>query len=97
MFRLNTSIYSRLYYRQVSINRGKSIISQGKSIINKSDLKHPILVENNIQIITDDLERRIEIENKLNNILKQRFRNKLLKQEREKERTEWGMDDIFKL
>lgn len=89
MVRLNTGLYSRLYYRQLSIN-------QGKSLINKSNMKQSILVENNIKILTDNIERRIEIEDKLNNIIEQRYRNHVAKQERDKERTEWGMDDFFK-
>jgi len=63
----------------------KSMIIEGKSIINKEFNQN-----NNIKIITDNIDRKLDIVEHLKEINIKRERMKQLREKREKEWTEWG-------
>ena len=47
-------------------------------------------MSNNIQIITHNMERKNQIKDRINDIMQYRDKLSRLKEERAKERTEWG-------
>ena len=69
-----------------------NLIRQGKSFIRKDfNLENEqINMSNNIQIITHNMERKNQIKDRINDIMQYRDKLRRLKEERAKERTEWG-------
>ena len=83
---------SKILFRNHSIRQFLTkapLIIEGKSII-KTD--HKLLLKNNVEIITENKNRQKEVQDKLDQLLEHRLNIKNSKIEREKYKTELGIE-----